>query len=77
MRVVEVRWGDAFIETSDISIKKALKLKPVVRSTIGFFVGQNDDGIILCTDFYEKEKKTVNAPMFIPWGMVLEWWEYR
>lgn len=77
MKVVEVKWADAWIDTSDVSLKKAKKLKPVVRTTIGFFVGQNDEGIILCTDFYEKEKETINAPMCIPNGMVLDWWIYE
>jgi hypothetical protein len=76
MRCVEVKWGDAFIDTCDISIKKAAKLKPVVRSTIGYLVAENSECIILATDKFEKDKKTVHAPMVIPWGMVIDYWEY-
>ena len=76
MKVVEVLWGDAWINVEDCKVKKARKLKPVVRTTIGFLIAENEDAIVLCTDFYADDKKTINAPMVIPWGMVLSWWEY-
>lgn len=70
-------WGDAWIRTSDISVKKAQKLGPVMRTTVGFLVSENDEGLVLCTDRYEDDEDTVNAPMFIPWGWIEDWWEYR
>jgi hypothetical protein len=77
MKVVEVLWDDAFIDTCDISLKKARKLKPIRRSTVGFLVANNDTGLVLVTDKYEKDKKYVNTPMVIPHGMIVEWWEYK
>lgn len=77
MKVVEVLWGDAWIGTDDVSIKKAAKFKPVMRTTVGWLVAENKDGLVLCTDKYEKSKKIVNAPMFIPHGWIYEYWEYE
>jgi len=74
---VEVVWGDAWISTDDISVKKAKSLKPVKRRTIGYLVAENKECVVLCTDIYDKEPKTVNAPMVIPWGWVYEYYEYE
>ncbi len=76
LKVVEVRWLDAWIDVDDIKIKKAKKLKPVVRSTIGYLVDDSGDRIVLCTDTFEKGKE-VSAPMVIPWGMVTGYWVYE
>lgn len=76
-KVVEVVWGDAWIDTKDISVKRAEKLKPVKRRTVGYLIAENEDGIVLSTDSYDDEPDTVNGPMFIPHGMVIEYWEYR
>jgi len=34
MKVLEVKWEDAWIDTEDFSLKDAKELKPVVRSTV-------------------------------------------
>ena len=77
MQVVEVLWGDAWIDVCDISVTKAKTLKPVMRTTVGFLVADNDDGLVLVTDKYEDDEKNVNTPMFIPHGMIKSWWIYR
>ena len=77
MKVVEVKWGDAWVDTDDFSLTDAKKLKPVVRSTIGFLITENKEVVVLCTDFYEKEKKIINTPMIIPRDMILDYWIYE
>ena len=77
MKVVEVKWGDAWVDTDDFSLTDAKKLKPVVRSTIGFLITENKEAVVLCTDFYEKEKKIINTPMIIPRDMIINYWEYE
>ena len=77
MKVVEVKWGDAWVDTDDFSLTDAKKLKPVVRSTIGFLITENKEVVVLCTDFYEKEKKIINTPMVIPRDMILDYWIYE
>jgi hypothetical protein len=77
MNIVEVKWGDAWIDTTDINFEDAKKLKPIVRYTIGFLVADNEDSLILCTDYYDEDKTMVNAPMVIPKGMVMEYWIYE
>lgn len=77
MKVVEVLWGDAWIKTCDMSVKKARDAKPVMRTTVGFLVAENNQGLVLCTDKYEHEPDTINAPMFIPWGWIESYWVYR
>jgi hypothetical protein len=75
MRVVEITWWDAWISTDDIKIKKAKKLKPVKRSTVGYLVEDREDWVILSTDRFHKGKE-ISAPMVIPKGMILEYHEY-
>jgi hypothetical protein len=77
VKVVEVLWGDAWVDTDDITVAKAVKSKPVYRRTVGFLVADNEDGLVLVTDCFEDNEKEVNTPMFIPHGMVVEWWEYK
>ena len=79
--VVEVQWGDAWVDTDDYTFEEAKKLTPVLRKTIGYLVGTTDNCIILATDLYNESKSpsikenTINTPMVIPWGMVIEWYE--
>lgn len=75
--VVEVHWLDAWITTDDMTLKRARKLKPVKRFTVGYLIAENEHGIVLSTDFFPKKNiKQISAPMVIPWGMV-EYWEYQ
>ena len=75
MKVVEVEWSDAWVESGDYSIKKAQKCKPIRTSTIGYLVAENEFGVSLATDIYEKDKKNVKIINFIPWGIIEEYWE--
>ena len=77
MKIIEVKWADAWVDTIDISISEAKKLKPVVRTTVGWRISENKEGIILSTDYFNDDKKHINTPMCIPWGIVLEYWEYE
>jgi len=76
MRVVECQWQDAFIDTSDMSLKKAKQLKPIIRSTVGYLVSDEHDWLILSTDKFKKGKE-ISAPMVIPKGMIISYWEYE
>jgi hypothetical protein len=78
MKIVEVRWWDAFIDTDDMSIKKAKNLKPVERFTVGYLVAENEHGIVLSTDYFPRKTKVteISATMVIPWGMI-EYWEVQ
>ena len=75
MRIVEVCWHDAWIGTNDLKISKAVKLTPVVRTTVGFLVAEKKDCLVLSTDRFHKGKE-ISAPMVIPMGMIVDWWEY-
>lgn len=73
--IVEIVWDDAHCSTGEITVKSAAKTKPIRTRTIGYLVGENDDGIVLGTDTYEKQPKSFRVVNFIPWGMVVEYWE--
>ena len=75
--IVEVHWGDAWIDTKDFSLEDAKKLSPVRRKTIGYLIGTTTECIILATDLYDIEKDIINTPMIIPWGTVNEWYEFE
>ena len=77
MRIVEVHWVDAFISTDDFTLKKAKKLKPIKRVTVGHLIDVNKDCIIMCTDIYPKHKKEISTPMVIPNTWVVEVIEYE
>ena len=77
MKIAEVKWGDAWIDTSDFSLADAKKLKAIVRTTAGFLIEENSEVVVLCTDFYEKDKKTINTPMVIPRDMIVDYWIYE
>ncbi len=74
---MQVEWEDAWIDTEDHLLEEAEKLKPVLRSSVGYLVADNENEIILSTDRYHSkhEKKYVNSVMVIPKGMVTRYWE--
>ena len=81
MKIVEIKWGDAWVDTDDYSLEEAKKFSPVIRQTIGYLVNVTDDCIILATDLYAASKvpgafkNTINTPMVIPMGMVIAWYQ--
>jgi hypothetical protein len=70
VKIVEVEWVDAWIDSSDFTMKEAKKLKPIPRKTVGYLIAENDDCIVLSTDYFPKEKNEVSACMVIPTGWI-------
>ncbi len=54
--IMKVEWEDAWIDTEDHLIDEAKKLKPVLRSSVGYLVADNENEIILSTDRYHSKK---------------------
>ena len=77
MEVAEVHWIDAFVSTSEISIKKAQKTKPIKTITVGYLLANTDEGLVLAMDHWPKSPKEFKAYTFIPWGMIEEWYIYE
>jgi len=75
-KVCEITWDDAWVESGDYSVKQAQKCKPIRTTTIGYLVAENDYGVVLATDIYEKDRKNVKIVNFVPWGMIVDYWEY-
>jgi len=73
MKICEVVWNDAWVESGEYSIKRAMKCKPIKTNTIGYLVAENEWGVTLATDIYEKDKKNVKIVNFIPWEMIVDW----
>ena len=72
--ICEVTWKDAWVDTIDITLAEAKELEPVMRTTVGYLIDiREDNGIVLCTDYYNGEEDSVNTPMFIPFGLVSEY----
>ena len=69
MDIAIIHWVDAWIDTVDLEVSQAKNQKAVKRSTVGYLVSQNEEGVLLATDVYASGKE-VNSPMFIPWGMI-------
>lgn len=68
-KILEIEWGDAFIESDDFDQEDADKTEPCWRTTVGWLVSKNQHGYVLATDVYRKEPEA-NAKMFIPHGMI-------
>lgn len=66
MRVVEILWGDAFIDTDDFDPKEAHATEPCFRYTVGYLIARNQYGYVLATDRYKDEDDGVSGKMFIP-----------
>jgi len=77
VKVVEIVWLDAHCSTSDTTIKKAAKQKPVKTVTVGFLVAENTDGVVMATDRYIDDAKNVKMTNFIPWGMIEDYIVYE
>ena len=75
MKIVRVTWDDAHVTTGETTIKAAAKIKPVRTSTVGFLVAENDEGLVIATDIYEKHPKTGKIINFIPYGMIVAYEE--
>jgi len=56
-KVIEVQWEDAWIDTDDVLIADAKKLKPILRSTVGWLVADNEHELILSTDIFHSKKE--------------------
>lgn len=76
MKVVEVVWDDAWVDTSEITVKKAKTIKPIRTISVGFLVAENEHGIVMATDTYKGDKKNARVYNHIPWGMVVSYTEY-
>lgn len=75
MKIVEVVWDDAHVTTGETTIRRAAKIKPIRTRTIAYLVTENEEGVVLATDIYEKHKRTGKIINFIPWGMVVSYEE--
>ena len=77
MKMVEVVWDDAHVDTGSISIRKAAKVRPIRTRTLAYLVAENDEGVVLAADIYPKMPKEAAIINFIPWPMVVEYWELQ
>jgi len=77
MKIVEVHWDDAWVDTDEISVKQALTKKPIRTITVGQLIAENDDGIVIVVDSYPKSPKKGRVTNMIPWSMVVYYYEYQ
>ena len=72
--ICEVIWKDAWIATEDYTVEEAKGLKAILRHTVGYLIEiRENEGLILCTDWYPDEREYINTPIVIPWGMVINY----
>jgi hypothetical protein len=77
VKVVEIHWDDAWVDSGETSIKSATKNKPIQTVTIGFLIAENDNGVTVVADIYPKSPKKGKINNFIPWNVVTEYYEYE
>ena len=75
MVIVEVHWIDAMGEPEDF--KHGDKHEFCRRVTIGYFVEETDDGVVLATDYYKslEGRQEFYHRMTIPYGVIESWHE--
>ena len=71
-RIAVVKWGDAFIDSSDFTYEEAVDTEPVWRSTVGYLICRNRYGYVLATDIYSDPDEEIAGKLFVPHGMVLD-----
>lgn len=71
MKIVEVVWEDAHCSTDGITLKDGANVKPMLTRTVGYLVSENDEGLVLASDGYDKLPGEFRITNFIPWGMVV------
>ena len=76
-KVVEVWWIDAWVDTDEISIKEALKKKPILTVSVGQLIAENKHGVVMVTDAYPKYPKRGKITNLIPWEMVTDYYSYE
>ena len=77
MKVVEITWDDAWCDSDGMTVKKASKSKAIRTISVGYLVSNNEFGLTIATDIYERDKKNVKIVNFIPHCMVIEWAIYE
>ena len=75
MKIVEVTWDDAHVDFDEMSVKAASEVKAVRTYTVGYLVGENDDGVVIASDTYHKDKDIGKIVNFIPWSVVVDYVE--
>ena len=75
MKIVEVHWDDAHVDTGSTTISKAAKVKPIRTITVAYLVAENEHGVVLAADIYPETPKDAAIINFVPWGMIVEYWE--
>jgi hypothetical protein len=74
-KIVEVHWLDAMADTSDYdTVDEIKKKKPYycLRKTLGYFISQDDEYIVLCSDITVQfqGKSGYSSLLAIPKGMI-------
>ena len=77
MKVVEVHWEDAWVDTDEVSVKSAMTKKPVRTISIGQLIAENDEGVVMVVDSYPKSPKKGRVTNMIPWAMIVEYYEFQ
>ena len=77
MKLIEVEWLDAHVSTESTTIKRAMKIKPIRTFTAGYLIAENEHGLNMVTDKYPQSTKEGKVVNHIPWGMIVQWWEYE
>ena len=73
--MVEIEWLDAHVDTDSTTRKAARKVKPIRTKTLAYLVTENKHGVVLATDTYPKMPKEGGIVNFIPWEMIVGYWE--
>jgi hypothetical protein len=73
--IVEIEWNDAHSCLRDSTVKRAAKNVGVKTLSVGYLLGQSDDGLTIVTDCWPGDDSHGFAEHFIPWGMVNRWWK--
>ena len=75
--MVEVVWDDAHVDTGSTTTSKAMKIKPIRTRTLSYLVAENEHGVVLAADIYPETPKDAGIINFVPWGMIVEYWEFN
>lgn len=71
--LVLVTWDDAHVTLEEMTEKQAQKNKPIRTYTCGFLLAENEHGVTIVSDVYEKHRKHGKIANFIGWEMIVSY----
>ena len=77
LQVVEIEWNDAHSCLRETTAKRGAKNVGVRTRSVGYLLGESDEGVTLVTDYWPGDDSRGFAEHFVTWEMVSNIWIFQ